>query len=339
MKISRSATDRMGFVAMCLTLSATQLFPVGSSSDLPASSIRTPGLPQTPPNSSPAIPQQSSDATPSGDVRKVYVAVADRDGTPTENLRLEDFLVTENGEPQQILGVSSAAATPLVLGILVDWSLSARSKPLVRDELELLWQFLKAAITKSDKALVVAFDDLPRRVSGITNDLPKLHAGLAEISNASPRGSTALYDSLEEVSSDIAKDSNARKIVVVLSDFEDNTSRSSLAKTLPRVIETGVTVFALFESHEPGSGKAQINGWRTARLIAKESGGFAYSVKASANLAAALNQLLVALRSSYLVEYRATGRANKHKVVPLKVEVRRPGTSVFAPEYRGPAAP
>jgi Ca-activated chloride channel family protein len=339
MKISRSATDRMGFVALCLTLSATQLFPVGSSSDSPASSIRTPGLPQTPPNSSPAIPQQPSDATQSGDVRKVYVAVAGRDGTPTENLRLEDFLVTENGEPQQILGVSSAAATPLVLGILVDWSLSARNKPLVRDELELLWQFLKAAITKSDKALVVAFDDVPRRVCGITNDLSKLHAGMAEISNASPRGSTALYDSLAEVSSDIAKDSNARKIVVVLSDFEDNTSRSSLADTLPRVIETRVTVFTLFESHEPGSRKAETNGWRTARLIAKESGGFAYSVKASANLAAALNQLLVALRSSYLVEYRAAGRANKHKVVPLKVEVRRAGTSVFAPEYRGPAAP
>lgn len=247
--------------------------------------------------------------------------------------------MTENGEPQQILGVSSAAATPLVLGILVDWSGSARNSPLVRDELELLWQFLKAATTNSDKALVMAFDDVPRRVSGITNDLQELRAGLAEISNASPRGSTALYDSLEEVSSDIAKDRNARKIVVVLSDFEDNTSRSSLEKTLSRVVDTGVTVFTLFESNELGSGKAETKGWRTARLIAKESGGFAYSVKASANLAAALNQLLVALRSFYLVEYRAAGKANKHNVVPLKVEVRRAGASVFAPEYRGPAAP
>src|ERR1700722_2072263 len=334
MKTTHYATDYIGFVAVCLILIATQLFPVGSSSDLPASSIRTPGLPQTPPHPSPAIPQQPSEATPSGDVRKVYVAVADRDGTPTENLRPEDFLVTENGQPQRILGVSSAAETPLVLCILVDWSLSARNRPLVRDELELLWRFLKTAITKSDKALIVAFDDVPRRVSEITNDLPKLHAGLAEISNASPRGSTALYDSLEEVSSDIAKDSNARKIVVVLSDFEDNTSRSSLEKTLPRVVEAGVTVFTLFESNELRSGKAETKGWRAARLIAKESGGFAYSVKASANLAAALNQLLVALRSSYLVEYRAAGRANRHNVVPLKVEVRQPGASVFAPEYR-----
>jgi VWFA-related protein len=255
MKIFLDATDRIGFVAMCLILSATQLFPVGSSSDLPASLIRTPGSPQTPPKPSPATPQQPSDAMQAGEVRKVYVAVAGRDGTPRENLQLEDFLVTENGEPQRILGVTSAAATPLVLGILVDWSLSARNRPLVRDELELLWRFLKAAITKSDKALAVAFDDVPRRVSGITNNLPKLHAGLAEISNASPRGSTALYDSLMEVSSDIAKDSNARKIVVVLSDFEDNTSRSSLEKTLPRVVETGVTVFTLFESNELGSGR------------------------------------------------------------------------------------
>jgi VWFA-related protein len=339
MKISHHAADRIGFVAMCLILSVTQLFPVGSSSDLPASSIRTPGTTQTPPKPGPAIPQQPSDATQSGEVRRVYVAVAGRDGTPTENLRLEDFLITENGEPQQILGVTSATATPLVLGILVDWSLSARNTPLVRDELELLWQFLKTAITKSDQALVVAFDDVPRRVSGITNDLPKLQAGLAEISNASPRGSTALYDSLVEVSSNIAKAGNARKIVVVLSDFEDNASRSSLEKTLPRVVDTGVAVFTLFESNELGSGKAETKGWRTARLIAKETGGFAYSVKASANLAAALNQLLVALRSSYLVEYRAAGRPNRHNVVPLKVEVRGAGATVFAPEYRGSAAP
>jgi Ca-activated chloride channel family protein len=306
---------------------------------LPSSSIQAAELPQTP-NSGPSTAlQQPSDATPSGDVRKVYVAVAEKDGTPIENLRLEDFSVAENGEPQQILGVSSASAAPLALGVLVDWSLSARNRPLAHDELELLWQFLKTAVTKSDKALVVAFDDVPRRVSGMTNDLPKLHAGLAEISNASPRGSTALYDSLDEVSSDIAKDANPRKIVVVLSDFEDNTSRSSLAKMLPRVVETGVTVFALFESNELGSRKAETKGWRTAQLIAKESGGFAYSVKASANLAAALNQLLVALRSSYLVEYRAAGKANKHNVVPLKVEVRRTGASVFAPEYRAPALP
>ncbi len=210
---------------------------------------------------------------------------------------------------------------------------------MVRDELELLWQFLKSTVTKSDKAVVVAFDDVPRRVSGITNDLPKLHAGPAEISKASPRGSTALYDSLDEVSTDIAKDSNPHKIVVVLSDFEDNTSRSSLEKTLTRLVETGVTVFTLFESNELGSRKAETNGWRTAQLITKRSGGFAYSVKASTNLAAALNQLLVALSSSYRIQYRAAGKADKHNVVPLKVEVRRPGASVFAPEYRALTLP
>ena len=335
MKIPCQASDCIGAIAVFAILAGAPLFSVSSSSDYDDQLNSFSRIAQIEVGSRFGAPQEAPDATHAEDVRTIYVSVADQSGTPIDNLGLNDFTITAGGEPQQILNVSSAKAVPLTLGILVDWSGSVRNEPALRDELELLWQFLKAALTTSDRAVVVAFNDDIVCVNEITGDLPKLHAQLSQIAEAGPRGSTALFDSLDQVSSKIAADSNPHKVVLVLSDFEDTASRGSLDKMLQRVVGTGVTVFAAFEGNE----YSKKIGWKNARQIAKKSGGFAYSAKASANLAAALNQLVVALRSGYQIEYRATGRGDKHHAVSVKVGVRRAGAVVFAPEYGAAVRP
>ena len=134
----------------------------------------------------------------------------------------------------------------------------------------------------------------------------------------------------------MSKKQNDRKTILVFSDFEDNTSHYSPEKTVAHVRETGVSVFAFVESEPSASKKSRKRGWETATQIAHESGGLVLSFESPR---AALGHLQLFLRTSYVLKYRATGRPDKAKVVPLKIDVQRKGLSIFAPQSRPPATP
>jgi len=80
------------------------------------------------------------------------------DGSPRSNstrntdLRLEDFSVLENREPQQVLEVLSASSAPLVMCVLADSSGSERQNVSRNKNLEILSRFLATVITQSDNA-------------------------------------------------------------------------------------------------------------------------------------------------------------------------------------------
>jgi VWFA-related protein len=285
-----------------------------------------------------AVHPQASVAQPD-DVRTVYVVVTEKDGTPIPDLRLEDFSVLENREPQQVLEVSSASSAPLVMCVLVDSSGSERQNVSRNKNLEILSRFLATVITQSDNALIVTFNEDFYRLTGITNSLSELRAGLGKIARTQPRGSTALYDGMYACAGAMSKKQNDRKTILVFSDFEDNTSHYSLEKTVAHVRETGVSVFAFVESEPSASKKSRKRGWETATQIAHESGGLALSFESPRDLEAALGHLQLFLRTSYVLKYRATGRPDKAKVVPLKIDVQRKGVSIFAPQSRPPATP
>lgn len=320
------------------TLIVAMLWLLWLPSFLQSIPSQDPKLAQAPLGSSPSAPPQQSASAQTGDVRTVYIAVAEKDGTPIPNLRLEDFSVLENGEPQRIIEVTSAASTPLVVCLLVDSSGSERTNPARRDDLELLSRFLASAITESDKAVIVEFNEDLYRVTKVTNDLAELRAGLRQIAKTPPRGATALYDALLECAKGVPIEPNKRQIVLVLSDFEDNASRNSVERTVPSLQATGTAVFGLVEFDPSVHGyKDRKRGPSAAQRIAKDSGGSAYEVKSPTDVETALNQLQLLLRTSYVVKYHATGKSKKNKLVTLRIEVQRKEAFVFAPQARPPA--
>ena len=131
-----------------------------------------------------------------------------------------------------------------------------------------------------------------------------------------------------------------RKVLVVLSDFGDNSSHQNLDKTILDLQFAGTTVFALIElarGHE--SERASKLGLRVAREIAEETGGEAYPIESPQEMDAALRRVQLVLKNSYAVRYHATAQSAKDGKVSLKVEVHRAGVHILVTRQRPPATP
>ena len=65
-----------------------------------------------------------------------------------------------------------------------------------------------------------------------TANISELLSGLKQVDEANPYGPTALFDSLVSTVNLLPPSVSGRKVLVVLSDFEDNTSHQNLDKAI-----------------------------------------------------------------------------------------------------------
>jgi len=121
---------------------------------------------------------------------------------------------------------------------------------------------------------------------------------------------------------------------LVLSDFQDNSSRDRLNDTVLAIQDAGVSVFGLAEQTGRHSGKDWKLAAKTARKFATETGGQAFTYSSPQDLEVQLNRIWGDLKGSYAVRYQPAG-LSEHGVAPkLKVEVRREGAEIHYPERR-----
>ena len=198
-------------------------------------------------------------------------------------------------------------------------------------------RFLGAVVSGSQKAFLATFGPSLHGFTGITNDPVELQAGMKQIGEARISGSTALFDSLIEVMQVIPSDQRSRKTLLVISDFEDNSSHHSLDDAILRAQQTGTAIFAFMRlGEDPRRSRSANRGLRVAQRLAEETGGEAYRIESPKDMEIALQHLQLLLKSSYAVKYHASATPNKNGNVPLKIEVHRKDASVVAAQ-RGPA--
>ncbi len=171
-----------------------------------------------------------------------------------------------------------------------------------------------------------------------TNDLAELQAGLKKIAGTKRYGATSLNDCLVAAAEAMPQEVGERKVILVMSDFEDNTSRNSLEKTVLRMHEMGTTVYPLVDREPPTySERAKRIALKAADAIAKETGGIGYVFNKPQELEKALEQVHNVLRNSYVLKFRTTVTAKKGKSVAVKIAVQRDGVKVVAASERFPA--
>src|SRR5262249_17378009 len=91
------------------------------------------------------------------------------------------------------------------------------------------------------------------------------------------------------------------KVLVVLSDGEDNSSHTTLRRAISDAEASGVTIYAISTND---SGGDKTDGDKILQELAERSGGEALFPKDSANLQHSSNKLRDIIRSRYLTAYR-----------------------------------
>ena len=178
------------------------------------------------------------------DVVNITITVRDKLGQLVSDLTADDFVVYEDGHPQQVALFARATepgqedALSLDLGLLLDTSESmAQQMKLTRES---ALRFLDAIPRARD--LLVIFFDQDIRISRYDSENQQ---GLVErIIDMKGSGNTALYDAITVYLSRV-EESPGRKVLVLFTDGEDSRSITTLTELISLVRSSNVMVYAI----------------------------------------------------------------------------------------------
>jgi VWFA-related protein len=277
------------------------------------------GLPgQTPP------PQTADEPVIfSADTRLVvlHASVQDRSGKLVTNLPRSAFKVFENGVEQQ-LKTFRREDVPVSLGIIIDSSGSMRDK---RQKVNAAALQLVKASNPQDEIFLVNFNDDAYLDVPLTSDVKALEEGLARIDS---RGGTAMRDALS-MSIDYVKKKGKRdkKVLLVVTDGNDNTSTETLEKLVQRAHDSEVLIYAigLLSEEEPREAK---KAKRALSALVSATGGVAHYPTTVSDVEAIALQVAHEIRNQYVLAYTPSNPTLDGTFRAIKVLVSGPGSPV-----------
>jgi VWFA-related protein len=256
----------------------------------------------------------SADRTPSirADVRLILVPVSVTDALdhPIITLPKENFRLLEDGVEQSIVSFSREEE-PISMGLLFDTSGSMKDRLAASMEsVRCLFQ----ATMPGDEFFLVQFADRARVLGGFTDEPAEIQRRLGLVE---AKGWTALLDALALGTHQMKGARNRRRILLVLSDGNDNNSRFTESEIRGMVLEADVRVYAVALNYRP----------RGLRRLAEATGGKVVVAGNLAELPDVVQRLSAEIRSQYLLGYSSSNEANDGKYRKVKVEVVPPAGS------------
>lgn len=243
--------------------------------------------------------------------------VTDKRGRFITDLNRNDFEIFENKKPQAISEFTSESDLPLRLGILVDTSNSIRDR--FRFQQEAAVNFVNGVMRDQDKAMVVSFDSAAELVSDLTSDTAKLEHAIRDLR---PGGGTALFDAIFFACRDkLMQDQplyKFRRAMVVLSDGEDNNSRSSRDQALEMAQKADVVIYTI----STNISRQETEGDKIMRYFAQQTGGVAFFPFQASDLNQSFENIANELRHQYNLFYRPEPLKNDGLFHNVQIKVR-----------------
>jgi VWFA-related protein len=280
----------------------------------------------------------------------LYAIVHDKRGRLVSSLQKSDFELSEDGSPQQILNFSRETNVPLSLGILIDTSPSqGRLLEKERDSAKL---FLHSVLKSTDQAFVLHFDvdvevlqDFTNASNLLTQSLDELQINetgqsiLKPSSATSHTGATRLYDAVYLASNELMKTRYGRKVMVLVTDGDDQGSSIDWRGALEAADKADVIVYTIV-IRDPDFymlTRVPYHGSANTQKVSAATGGCTIQVESAQNLGAAFDQIAAELRSEYLLSYSPVN--GNHTGAFRAIRLRVPGQSYTVRARRGYYAP
>jgi VWFA-related protein len=235
------------------------------------------------------------------DLVNILFTVADKRGKFVTNLKKDDFRVFEDERSQAITNFSSETDLPLTIALLVDTSGSIRDK--LQFEQRAATEFFYSTLQRGkDKAMIISFDSGVDLIQDFTDDPERLAGAVQKIRAG---GGTSLYDAIYLAVTQKLSGKQGRRVVILITDGDDNSSRISLTETLEAAQKNDVAVYAIStNSTTSSSSKEQERGDKTLKKFAGETGGKAFFPLKIQDLATSFVDIREELRAQYQIGYR-----------------------------------
>lgn len=281
-----------------------------------------PPSPDAPPvSNAPAAPEEEAVATIKVQVNLVDLlfTVKDGKGNLVPHLTKQNCSVSEDKSPQTLKSFVAETSQPLTLGILLDTSGSQMR--VLQLEKDAGSQFLERVIRPRDQAFLLGVDvnvdllqDLTSSTRLLTRALNKaeINAGVSlgpgPVPTNNPRG-TLLYDAVYLASREKLNQESGRKALILLTDGEDQGSRTKLDESIAAAQKANVVVYVILIADVASYLDAGMGyyGYSPMKKMAEETGGRVINVgNNNKKLVAAFAQIEDELRTQYMATYTPT---------------------------------
>lgn len=262
----------------------------------------------------------------------VPVNVTDAHGVAVSGLSQDDFAVREDGRVQKIAIFEREASTPLSIVMAVDTSGSVFTQ--FRTERDSAKRFAEQILRPEDEMDLIGFSYEANEVVPYTNDPRRIEEGLKRLTKGDD---TALYDAVY-VASERLKESKAdatrRRILVLVTDGGDNTSKREIGYTraVAEAQRAGAAIYPIIIVPILADAGRNTGGEHALIQMAEDTGGKYFYVTDRDDLKTAFAHLSDDLRTQYLLGYYAPKRGADSSFrridVSLKDSVKSAGLSL-----------
>jgi Ca-activated chloride channel homolog len=245
----------------------------------------------------------------------VLFTVTNKKGRLIPNLTKNDFRVYEDGTPEKIALFGRESNLPLRIGVLMDTSNSIR--PRLEFEKEAAMDFLDEVLRPGeDEAFLVSFDVEPVLLADYTNDVGKLSDAIRSLTAG---GGTGLFDALyyacqQKMLHFPSTPPYLRRVLVVVSDGQDNESEHSLEEALSMAQRAEAIIFCISTNRSGITDR----GDKVLQRLASQTGGDAFFPFEASDLAGAFKSIATELRSQYYLAYYSRARDGAFHHIRIK---------------------
>ncbi len=320
----------------------------------PGPATSSPQQAPTTPNPQAGVPPQQPPIVSTTGLVHLVVTVVDRHHDFITDLDKTDFKVLDNGAAQVIRFFGRETDLPLRIALLLDTSNSIR--PRLKFEKDAAIDFLDKVIRREkDLAFLMTFDNEPQVIQDYTSSVDLLTSAIQQ---QRAGGGTALNDAIYMAAQKLAHppvpvgpETEVRRVIVVISDGDDNLSDRALSDAIDASIRSEVAVFTVSTSTDwlaiddaTRPSKYHIEGGdKVLQEFADQTGGHAFFPYRVDDLAQSFLDIGTELRSQYFIAYAPGSPPPVGVYRKIQVETDRKGLTVrtrkgyYAPTSSGAA--
>jgi VWFA-related protein len=171
----------------------------------------------------------------------IPVVVSDKHGRSVSSLTKEDFLITQNGEKQNIEYLI-AASEPITVAFIID---ASASTAYVLEDIKRAARSFVGNMSDEDKGMVISFADHVSVLSKLTVDKKELSDSMKYIRTLGEDGSN-MYDAIHRVLTKDFENVRGRKAIIVLTDGDVHGRKVTRKMLKDALVESDAFVYPIY---------------------------------------------------------------------------------------------
>jgi Ca-activated chloride channel homolog len=254
----------------------------------------------------------------------IFFAATDH-GKSASNLTIQDIQVRDdNHPPHAILDFRNESQLPLRIGLVIDTSNSVLDR--FSFEQAAATKFLQAVATnKQDLSFVIGVSSSVLLVQDFTADQARTAHAISELA---PGGGTALWNAVAFAADKLAghkEDEAVARVLVVVSDGQDNSSDVSFREAIAHAQRAEVAVYTVSTRDSTNEDASALLGEHALRTLSELTGGAAFAPGSIHRFKGSLVDLQQVIRGRYLISYQPASFQRDGRYRPVNITAAKDG--------------